>query len=262
MSPVYGNQFIIPLVGGSGGAGGGDGREGETGLLRGGGGAGGGAILIATEGDMIIGTENGNGRIVSYGGELGGIGDNSSFWGGSGSGGAIRLLAPKIQGQGRIEADSPNSRPGGLGRIRIETNNFNEFTGRLDPEFGTEQTRVLPLLPSTIFHPEDTGETWPSIRVESINGVALQNERAYGFFLEMPPDFTIDTADIVPVVVSTENISTSASLKMTIFASQSSTTFEVQDLDYANGDENQATWNGTTIFPPGFSRGYIRATWD
>src|SRR2546426_2846781 len=70
---TYGNNKILPLIGGSGGAGRQDAANG--------GGAGGGAILIVTDGTIFL-----NGSIVADGG-------SGSGWGGSGSGGAIRLVA-------------------------------------------------------------------------------------------------------------------------------------------------------------------------
>lgn len=97
---VYGSILLIPLVGGSGGGGG----EGQPG---GGGGGGGGAMLIAANTRIVI-----NGAVEALGG-----GNRTCFNGGSG--GAIRLVATKVEGAGRVDVRQGGS--GGVGRIRVDT---------------------------------------------------------------------------------------------------------------------------------------------
>jgi hypothetical protein len=106
--PIYGNSYLLPLIGGSGGGG----SQSITG-----GGGGGGAILIAASDfirlDGTISSTGGNGSI------LGGVG---------GSGGAVRLLTKTFQGTGYIQvrggtgqSDGSGGRiEGGLGRIRLD----------------------------------------------------------------------------------------------------------------------------------------------
>jgi hypothetical protein len=96
---TYGNAYIQPLLGGSGGGGGGSGYSDNGGN----GGGGGGAILIASKLDIVV-----NGGIYANGGSAG-------SYAGVGSGGAIRLIADRINGGGRLEANG-----GGAGRIRVE----------------------------------------------------------------------------------------------------------------------------------------------
>ncbi len=98
---TYGNEGVLPLIGGSGGSGA------STGGGDMGGGAGGGAILIASSGTISL-----NGQILSRGG---GPGYNA----GGGSGGAIRLVADSVQGVGILRATGGGG--GGAGRIRIES---------------------------------------------------------------------------------------------------------------------------------------------
>ena len=100
---IYGTELLIPLVGGSGGGG--------TKVRSAGysGGGGGGALLIAS--DTVIKID---GSIYSNG--EGGGGNDAGY----GSGGAIRLVAPKVEGNGGLECSSRQSY-GGLGRIRIDT---------------------------------------------------------------------------------------------------------------------------------------------
>ncbi|MDR3457122.1 MAG: hypothetical protein P4N60_06720 [Verrucomicrobiae bacterium] len=103
---IYGNPFLLPLLGGSGGSGG-------SGVLgNAGGGGGGGAILVAVSGSFVL-----NGQISADAGN-GGTG---------GSGGGIRLVALNFSGTGNLLARAGSSgggggggANGGLGRIRID----------------------------------------------------------------------------------------------------------------------------------------------
>jgi len=101
---TYGSPLLIPMVGGSGGGGVG----GATGW---GGGGGGGALLIASDTQITIaGTVSANG-----GAGLSGLVLNT------GSGGAIRLVAPRVSGNGAIRALGDQGNQGrGDGRIRID----------------------------------------------------------------------------------------------------------------------------------------------
>lgn len=112
---VYGNSFLIPLMGGSGGGGSRSFGCNYSGYSASGGGGGGGAIVIAASGLIAI-----NGLIVASGG--------SGIYASSGSGGAIRLIAATLTGTGSISAAGPY--PGGNGRIRFDTLQ-NSFGGSL-----------------------------------------------------------------------------------------------------------------------------------
>ena len=98
----YGTALLVPLVGGSGGGG-------TTGTPGNGGGGGGGAILLASNTRVQI---NSPGRIDSNGGASGDV---------SGSGGAIRIVAPDVAGNGRLAVNGGlvNTRAG-HGRIRVD----------------------------------------------------------------------------------------------------------------------------------------------
>lgn len=100
---TYGSPLLIPLMGGSGGGG-------DTGTPGNGGGGGGGAILVASNTKIRVAA---GARIVSQGGSWRGSSHNA------GSGGAIRLLAPKVEGNGSIEVQGGGS-GGGAGRIRVD----------------------------------------------------------------------------------------------------------------------------------------------
>ena len=96
----YGNPLLIPLVGGSGGGG-------QDGSVGGGGGGGGGAILIASDTVIRI---NAGGDILNRGGSAGRA---------DGSGGAIRLVSPRVYGNGNLYVEGGNW--GGPGYIRIDS---------------------------------------------------------------------------------------------------------------------------------------------
>jgi hypothetical protein len=101
---VYGSPSLIPLLGGSG-AGGTLGQPGTGGM------GGGGAILIASNTRIDMPSPGG---VLANGGQ-GGCGTNE------GSGGAIRLLAPVVAGNGSIQVYSGGCNVGGFGRIRIDS---------------------------------------------------------------------------------------------------------------------------------------------
>ncbi len=118
---TYGNEQIIPLIGGSGGST-------HNQRPHQGGGAGGGAILIATNGTITV-----NGWIRSDGGIGNSHGGGSGS--GSGSGGGIRLVATEVTGTGQALArGGATHRTGGKGRIRVEADTIT-FTHPGDPIF-------------------------------------------------------------------------------------------------------------------------------
>jgi len=94
----YGSPLLIPLVGGSGGGG-------RTSL---GGNGGGGAILIASSSSITI-----RGAVVAKAVTI------TSRLEGAGSGGAIRILAPVISGNGALDV-SGESDYSAAGRIRVD----------------------------------------------------------------------------------------------------------------------------------------------
>jgi hypothetical protein len=100
---TYGSPLLIPLIGGSG-------AGGDTGTPGRGGAGGGGAILLASNTKI---------RLLA-GSSLHALGGS---WAGragtAGSGGAVRLLAPRIEGSGTVNV-SGGSAGGGDGRIRVD----------------------------------------------------------------------------------------------------------------------------------------------
>lgn len=133
---TYGAQgtfgSLLPLFGGSGGAGGAQiSCAGGTAICNGEPGAGGaGAIVIASNTKITV---NPTGSVLARGGDHVSAGVTSpSGFGGVGSGGAIRLVAPEITNQGTINAQGgrvsvTNNISGGNGRIRAEALVFGPF---------------------------------------------------------------------------------------------------------------------------------------
>ncbi len=120
---TYGNRLVMPLIGGSGGGGS---RSWNASQGKGGGG-GGGAILIASTTRVEI-----SGQVQATGG-AGAIAGCGAFCGwnasGSGSGGAIRIVALEVIGNGTLNVAGgitpwpANQVYGGNGWIRIDTLN-------------------------------------------------------------------------------------------------------------------------------------------
>ena len=117
----FGNDELLPLVGGAGG-GGGDSTSTLATCSGGGGGGGGGALLLAANGQVTL-----NGSIRAQGSSGGSTGNGScASDGAGGSGGAVRLLAGSFSGVGSILAN-PLASTGSPGRIRIEVAGSNTF---------------------------------------------------------------------------------------------------------------------------------------
>ncbi len=187
----YGNIYLRPLVGGSGGSPYAQGpAHGGVGHSHAGGGAGGGAILIASSDNITL-----NGAITAAGGNGGNSGDGAldandgdeipehlqglcnSFRadeGFAGSGGAIRLLAPTISGQGQLDVEGgrdgsndgqDSDSQASYGRTRLESNAH------------THTISTLPQRASRQGRPSPTGlqaPAKPKITVLSVDGVDVR----------------------------------------------------------------------------------------
>jgi len=124
---IYGNSFLIPLLGGSGGGGAID----RSSYFYGGGG-GGGAILIAASMQIQL-----NGAVIAKGGSA--PGGDYAHVGGTGSGGAVRLICNNITGSGTIDVSGGvvvysgynYTLQGGSGRVRLDILEDN-FAGQIN----------------------------------------------------------------------------------------------------------------------------------
>ncbi len=160
----YGQEAIVPLIGGSGGGG--------RSNADFGGGAGGGAILIGSNAGVII---NAGGEVSARGGSA--ADDNTDV--GSGSGGAIRLVANRISGGGSLVAPGATEGDnGGDGRIRFEAPEIT-FSGTTTPNT------------SVSFAP---GQVFASLAPE-LTVVSVRNELGVVFSVSDDPDARVTTTD-------------------------------------------------------------------
>lgn len=214
--PLYGNERILPLIGGSGGAGGG----GTNSYVGGAGGGAGGALLVASSGTITV-----NGTVSATGG--GGANGESSgriwyYWGydynnyrggggGGGAGGSIRLVANVIKGNGGITANAgdggrgwaTNGGAGSAGRIRLEAQSNLRTTGTSPPLSVGYPYAVIP-------------PNMPSLAITSIGAIDVPAvpKGAFG-----SPDVTLpfNTKNPITIVVTGTNVpvGTTVTLKAT-----------------------------------------------
>ncbi len=181
---IYGNDFVVQLLGGSGGGGS------FYGFGRGGGGGGGGAILIAASNTITI-----QGGIRASGGwpwfELATFGR-----GGAGSGGAVRLVGTTIAGSGYINVNGGQSWCGlsGQGRVRLDAYTYS-FTGIIDGTFSHgSQFEVLPV----------AGQG-AQLTIASVAGVAVTPPPT-GVLATPDAVIAAQQANPIPIVVQCSNI--------------------------------------------------------
>lgn len=186
---VYGNNFIVPLLGGSGGGGG-----------QGGGGGGGGAILIAADNSVAVA------GAVRADGANGTVRDGQGFpgGGGGGSGGSIRIVSKTISGAGQLSASGGTGLGGysggwylntaGGGRIRLDslTNSYNGQTNGVVTR--GYQPVILPPTSQAV-----------ALAIESVGGVAVTSIPSGQ---QSSPDVIVPAAQQNPVsiVVACTNI--------------------------------------------------------
>lgn len=231
-----GNQFLVPLVGGSGGSGSG-----------GSGGAGGGALLIASSASIsVTGTITANGGDATY-----------NYGAGGGAGGAIRLVAPVITGTGTITASGggaggfcgtsgPNN-PGANGIVRFEFFQ-NSFTG-------TTAGNVYTATPFNLFVPATTDQ--PSIVVTSIGGVAVPPNPTGSFTV---PDVILNSGSPLTVNISASNIPL-GTIPTVYFSTENFPDQTITANAGLAGTLASSTTTATVTLNPGYSIGYIVATW-
>ncbi|MBI1291094.1 hypothetical protein GC173_07600 [bacterium] len=248
---VYGTEFLVPLIGGSGGAGGPYPQGTFTTVFTGG--AGGGAILIASDLSIVVsGTVNAQGGISpGRAGEPNG-GDGQGGFSGDGAGGAIRLMAPSVVGSGSLIAGHNDFRffYGGLGRVRIESNDPTEFTGTI---VGVSRRVTLHPgavlgLPSQVAPPRIS-----AVRIAGQNVPVLPS----GAFT--PPDVAIGSDQPVLVELEARNIPLDATVTLYLFSEGQLLAPLVADPLVGTAASSTATLSAT--FPAGLSKGIVTATW-
>lgn len=216
-SYAYGNERILPLMGGSGGGGGG----GVISYVGGGGGGGGGALLIASSTTIsLTGSIAANGGGGAHGEHYYGC-DPAGGGGGGGSGGAIRLVANIITGNGAITASGGGGgytrcdghRVGGtgsVGRIRLEAGQNLRTVGTSPPYTSGPPYAVIP-------------PGMPELKIVSINGLEVPTIPTGDF---NAPDivFPFGTKNPLPVVVAGTNIPVGTNVTVKVNPAVGSTT--------------------------------------
>lgn len=186
--PAYGNERLLPLIGGAGGGG----AAGGGSFAGSGGAGGGGAILIAVSGTLTV-----NGSIRANGGTAGSTGGTGMGGvGGSGAGGGIRLIATTLSGNGAITAaggtisrDSRFDGTGAPGRVRLEAETMTRTVGTTPQfSFGT---------PGGVFL-----AGMPSLRIASVAGIQAPLVPTGSADIVLP----VDHPNPVQVVVAAANV--------------------------------------------------------
>jgi hypothetical protein len=239
---AYDNPTLVPLRGGSGGSGG---VSRFTGSGTGGG-AGGGAIRIASSTSINV-----SGGIEANGG-LGGAGSVGVDFdgGGGGSGGAIHLVAPTITGGGALSARG-GVRPGpefgsggGVGRIRVDAL-AQQFAGTSNPGASLGTPWAVPL-PTNV----------PILRVTSVGGVAVPPNPTGSFTI---PDVVLNVTTPVAFEIEATNVPVATVVKLYLISEADPD--KILDSTPLAGTVSLSSASVSTVVPPGFSRGYVRATW-
>jgi len=189
---------LIPLFGGSGGGGCCSGISGSGPSGAGGG----GAILIASSSKITV-----NGAITANSGAAASAGAGSSVvFGGLGSAGAIRLVAPQFAGTGLIQANLFNQ-----GHIRVETYS-STFTGTINPFVsGSLVTTLGPVTSAST----PALVALPTLAITSISGLAAPGTPAASYN-QADMSLPIGTTNPVPVVVTATNTPTNAILTVAV----------------------------------------------
>ncbi len=193
-SSIYGNRYLLPLIGGSGGGG----------VTRhpGGGGGGGGALLIAASQTIEL-----NGRIEAIGGSGSVASDCITCSAGAGSGGAVRLFTQTLKGSGTIDTTGgfgPWRALGGGGRVRVDVLD-NQFGGHISGEFSQGFQPII-LLPS--------GQG-AHLAITSVAGVPIATSPTG---MNSNPDVIIASqqANPIPITVSCVNIPPNSQITVSI----------------------------------------------
>lgn len=213
---TYGNPKVLPLMGGSGGSGAADP-----------GGAGGGAILIASDLTITIdGTVRSDGQYVDW-------------YGGGGSGGAIRVIADSVTGGGGLFArGAPTSQPGGLGRIRVEGNTVTLPQGTPDYEVD------IPDDPVQIFPQPDA----PVIRITQVDSRSVPADPAAS--LEFPKqDVEISSSTEITVSMEAQNMPTGWIVELRAVPTRGDDI--VVNASLESGDNALSYWSAQLTLPSG-----------
>ena len=219
--PTYGSALLVPLVGGSGGGGA---------MGGGGGGGGGGALLIASSTLISFGTQNGVGGVVyAYGGQR-------TATSSAGSGGAVRLVAPKVIFGGQpiiFAAHDEAANLTGNGRIRIDTLDASRVLGETSRMYGS-----FSLGKNMIIFPPNL----PTLEIIEAAGQPVVNP-AQSATLSLPSGIPTQQ----PVKVRATNFGGTAKLKVVLTPERGPQVS--YDLDIPNPGPDSAIGTAPVVFP-------------
>jgi hypothetical protein len=149
------------------------------------------------------------------------------------------LRAPANFTAGAANAGAP-------GRIRLEAFQH-AFTGTTDPT-PRRATPYAVFLPST---------PPPSLRVTSVAGIPVAANPTGSFTM---PDVTINSAVAVPVVIEAHNIPPGTIVQLHLFSDNGPD--QIIDSPPLAGTLATSAATASAVLPPGFSHGFVRATWS
>ncbi len=200
---TYGSPLLIPIIGGSGGGG-------VNGNKDGGGGGGGGAILIASSTLIRV---NAGGGIISRGG-LGLTSSGTPHNGGSG--GAIRLVAPRVYGTGALNVSGSGycgldcGQLSGGGRIRIDSIFRFEPTNAVQNNIGFnfQPANITSVGSAMIVFPPNS----PRLNILQAAGTTIPEGTNGPVFVELP--FGSNTNQTV--VVQARNFGTNVNIRVVL----------------------------------------------
>lgn len=230
-SLIYGNERIIPLIGGSGG------RPWDYPIYASGGG--GGAVLIATPGKISI---------------AGGVYAESR----GGSGGAIRLIAGVVEGAGAVSA-AANFESGWDGRVRLEANSMPLIqSGRISPAPSIDRPGAIAQIWPDTTHPI-VAITKVIAGTQTVNAPADPNA-SFAFPLQ---DVALTFDGEVTVVIETLNVPTGATdrwrVRLRVGPRKGEAIWVDATLVPGSVVGAAAVWNAKVTFPAGVSAIQARA---
>lgn len=218
---IYGNPAIIPLVGGSGGGS----------FFGQGGGYGGGAILIAVRNTFSSSAHinvQANGQYTANGG--------------TGSGGAIRIIANTVTGGGLLNAGprgTSDRNAGGAGRVRIEANTFGTW-GSAQPA-----ASLATVGPVAKLWPANTD---PSVKIATVNAINAPSDPGPAF---QSPDVNLGNAGTYTVVIEARNVPTNGTWTVSLRGVPAQGDAVVYPCTFTSGNQAVSFWSANVPFTNG-----------
>ena len=165
----------------------------------------------------------------------------------------MRLVANTIGTTGSVSVgggnpccnNSASDGPGGTGLARFESNNLGGPSVSSGSQFrSTPFPLNLPTTPAA------------SIKVTSINGQSI-NSNPFSF-----PDLTINAAAPVPITIQAQFVPVGTTAQIYVFSETGpDQVVTIGPLTAIGADPTQTTATVNITYPPGGSRGYVKAKW-